>query len=104
MTVDLSASATHARLPSHPAKSPAKRRVVVRLWRPSAPFPRIQREPWVVQTFFPYTGQRDDWLNRVLEAARLASRAWRYAMRSGLWGDVDGDCLTLAVFDKVFEL
>lgn len=73
-------------------------------WRSTKTFPRRQREPWVTKNFFPYTGEREDWLARALEAARLASRSWLHAQRCGQWDIIDGDCLTLAVFDRVYEM
>lgn len=85
-----------------PSALPKKRRKLP--WRSSKSFPRRQREPWVTKNFFPYTGEREDWLARALEAARLASRSWLAAQRSGMWDRIDGDCLTLAVFDRVYEM
>lgn len=85
-----------------PSSTPKKRRKLP--WRSTKSFPRRQREPWVTKSFFPYTGEREDWLSRALEAARLASRSWLLAQKCGQWDAIDGDCLTLAVFDRVYEM
>lgn len=61
------------------------------------------RHTWI-KADYGFVPMKDQSFSRALGAARDASKDWAKAAANRTWGDIDGLCFRLAVFDKAYIL